>query len=61
MDLISFDFLIYRTNPKCYFDVSIGGSPAGRIVMELRADVVPKTAEVSFDAKVSLDTHPVLQ
>eukprot|EP00565_Helicotheca_tamesis_P005182 CAMPEP_0185728886 /NCGR_PEP_ID=MMETSP1171-20130828/4292_1 /TAXON_ID=374046 /ORGANISM="Helicotheca tamensis, Strain CCMP826" /LENGTH=36 /DNA_ID= /DNA_START= /DNA_END= /DNA_ORIENTATION= len=32
-------------NPKCYFDITIGGRDAGRIVMELRADVVPNTAE----------------
>ena len=31
--------------PKCFMDISIGGKPAGRIVIELRADVVPKTAE----------------
>lgn len=28
-----------------YFDVSIGGQPAGRVVMGLYGDVVPKTAE----------------
>lgn len=32
-------------NPKVFFDVSIDQKPAGRIEFELRADVVPKTAE----------------
>ncbi|KAM9455642.1 peptidylprolyl isomerase Ab (cyclophilin A) [Clarias gariepinus] len=32
-------------NPKVFFDIAIDGKAAGRIVMELRADVVPKTAE----------------
>jgi peptidylprolyl isomerase len=32
-------------NPRVFFDISIGGQPAGRIVFELFADVVPRTAE----------------
>jgi peptidylprolyl isomerase len=31
--------------PRVFFDVSIGGAPAGRIVMKLFADAVPRTAE----------------
>jgi len=32
-------------NPVVFFDITIGGAPAGRITFELYADVVPKTAE----------------
>lgn len=32
-------------NPKVFFDVTIGDAKAGRIVMQLFADTVPKTAE----------------
>lgn len=31
--------------PKVFFDISIGGRPAGRVVFLLRNDIVPKTAE----------------
>jgi peptidylprolyl isomerase len=34
-----------NSNPKVFFDVTIGGSEPGRITMELYADKTPKTAE----------------
>ncbi|XP_064936152.1 peptidyl-prolyl cis-trans isomerase CYP40 isoform X3 [Musa acuminata AAA Group] len=34
-----------KRNPRCYMDVSIGGEMEGRIVVELFADVVPRTTE----------------
>jgi hypothetical protein len=32
------------TNPRVFFDMSIGGKPAGKIVIELYKNIVPKTA-----------------
>jgi peptidyl-prolyl isomerase D len=33
------------SRPRVFFDITIGGKSAGRITMELYADLVPKTAE----------------
>merc|ERR1719261_1774576 len=37
--------LAIRTCPKAFFDIEIDGEKAGRVVMKLRKDVVPKTVE----------------
>ncbi len=43
--LLAVGNLFAGENPKVFFDISIEGKNAGRIVIELFADSVPKTAE----------------
>jgi len=44
-DAVKADALKVRSNPKAWFDITIGGEAAGRVVMQVRQDKVPKTAE----------------
>ena len=44
MDPVIID-AIGRGNPVVFFDISIAGNIAGRIKMELFADICPKTVE----------------
>lgn len=30
---------------RCFFDINLGGLPAGRVVFELYPDITPKSAE----------------
>jgi peptidyl-prolyl isomerase E (cyclophilin E) len=36
---------IFKSNPRVYMDVKVGKRDVGRLVIELRADVVPMTCE----------------
>ena len=42
---VALDDASQSSNPAVYFDVSIGGVPSGRIIMELFATICPRTAE----------------
>ncbi|KAF0988046.1 hypothetical protein HZS_3607 [Henneguya salminicola] len=34
-----------ENRPRCFFDISINGTPAGRVIFELFSDICPKTCE----------------
>jgi len=38
-------FRVGSGNPRVFFEMNVGNKPVGRIVMELKKDIVPQTAE----------------
>jgi hypothetical protein len=34
-----------QANPRVFFDVAVDGTNIGRIIMEVKQDITPKTAE----------------
>ena len=45
--------------PRCFFDISIGSVPVGRVVMQLFADSCPKTCE-NFRALCTGEKGPTM-
>jgi len=43
--LIRICFKAAHVRPRCFFDITINEVHAGRIIIELHDDIVPKTAE----------------
>ena len=41
--------LSYQVTKKVWFDITIGGEPAGRVVIGLFGNTVPKTADNYFE------------
>ena len=47
-----------RGNPKVFFDIEADGEALGRVVMQIRKDVVPKTAEARMLTLIPSSAHP---